>query len=297
MPTVNLAAATAFHLLDNREKEFPVIRLFGTLGWITAGIVVSKLLHADATALPMRISGIAGVMMGMYSFTLPHIPPAGAGKKMSFRDVIGADAFAKLKSKPFVIFIISLLFISVPFAAYFSYVPVFLETANIANPAFKMTFGQMSEIIFLLALPWFFARFGLKWVLLTGMLAWVCRYALFALAAPDAITWMIMAGILLHGCCYDFVYVAGQIYIDKKATPEIRAQAQGLFVLVSYGVGQGLGTLAAGWIFNSIMRKGSSLHQWQKFWIIPLLFAAVVTVLFVLGFREKGKLKSNRNEL
>jgi nucleoside transporter len=297
MPTVNLAAATAFHLLDNREKEFPVIRLFGTLGWITAGIVVSKLLHADATALPMRISGIGGVMMGLYSFTLPHIPPAGAGKKMSFRDVIGADAFAKLKSKPFVIFIISLLFISVPFAAYFSYVPVFLQTANIANPAFKMTFGQMSEIIFLLVLPWFFARFGLKWVLLTGMLAWVCRYALFALAAPDAITWMIMAGILLHGCCYDFVYVAGQIYIDKKATPEIRAQAQGLFVLVSYGVGQGLGTLAAGWIFNSIMRKGSSLHQWQKFWIIPLLFAAVVTVLFVLGFREKGKLKSNRNEL
>ncbi len=139
-------------------------------------------------------------------------------------------------------------------------------------------------------LPWFFARFGLKWVLLAGMLAWTCRYALFALAAPDAITWMIMAGILLHGCCYDFVYVAGQIYIDKKATPEIRAQAQGLFVLVSYGVGQGLGTLAAGWIFNSIMRNGSSLHQWQLFWIIPLLFAAGVMVLFLLGFREKATL-------
>ncbi len=184
--------------------------------------------------------------------------------------MIGADAFAKLKSGPFIIFIISLLLISVPFAAYFSYVPVFLQSAHIPTPAFKMTFGQMSEILFLLILPWFFARFGLKWVLLTGMLAWVCRYALFALAAPDAIGWMIMAGIMLHGCCYDFVYVAGQIYIDKKATPEIRAQAQGLFVLVSYGVGQGLGTLAAGWIFNSIMGNGYSLHQWQRFWIIPL---------------------------
>jgi nucleoside transporter len=288
MPTVNLAAATAFHLLDNREKQFPIIRLFGTIGWIAAGFIVSKLLQGDATAMPMRISGIGGLLMGLYCFTLPHIPPAGAGKKISFRDVIGADAFAKLKSGPFIIFIISLLLISVPFAAYFSYVPVFLHAAHIASPAFKMTFGQMSEILFLLILPWFFARFGLKWVLLTGMLAWVCRYALFAYAAPDAIGWMIMAGIVLHGCCYDFVYVAGQIYIDKKATPEIRAQAQGLFVLVSYGVGQGLGTLAAGWIFNNIVGNSSSLLQWQHFWIVPLYFAAVVTMLFVFGFREES---------
>jgi nucleoside transporter len=286
MPTVNLAAATAFHILDNREKQFPLIRLFGTLGWITAGIVVSKLLKGDTTAMPMRISGIGGVLMGFYSFTLPQIPPAGSVKKISFRDVIGADAFEKLKSRSFIIFIISLLLISLPFAAYFSYVPVFLQSANIANPAFKMTFGQMSEIIFLLVLPWFFARFGLKWVLLTGMLAWVTRYALFALAAPGAVGWMITAGILLHGCCYDFVYVAGQIYIDKKATPDIRAQAQGLFVLVSYGVGQGLGTLAAGGIFNSIMANGISLNNWQYFWTIPLLFSAVVTILFIFGFRE-----------
>jgi nucleoside transporter len=287
MPTVNLAAATAFHILDNREKQFPLIRLFGTLGWITAGIIVSKLLKGDTTAMPMRISGIGGILMGFYSFTLPHIPPSGSSKKISFRDVIGADAFEKLKSRSFIIFIISLLLISLPFAAYFSYVPVFLQSANIANPAFKMTFGQMSEIIFLLVLPWFFTRFGLKWVLLNGMLAWATRYALFALAAPGAVGWMIMAGILLHGCCYDFVYVAGQIYIDKKATPDIRAQAQGMFVIVSYGLGQGLGTLAAGGIFNSIMVDGISLNNWQRFWIIPLLFSAVVTILFIFGFREK----------
>jgi nucleoside transporter len=287
MPTVNLSAAAAFHILDNREKQFPVIRLFGTLGWISAGIIVSKFLHGDVTAMPMRISGIGGVLMGFYSFTLPHIPPTGTNKKISFRDVFGLDAFAKLKSRPFIIFIISLLLISLPFAIYFPYVPVFLQKAGIENPGFKMTFGQMSEIIFLLILPWFFARFGLKWVLLTGMLAWVCRYALFAFAATDAVTWMIIIGILIHGCCYDFVYVAGQIYIDKKATPEIRAQSQGLFVLVSYGVGQGLGALGAGWIFNSIMRHGTSLHQWQLFWIVPLLFAAIVTTLFIFGFKEK----------
>jgi nucleoside transporter len=287
MPTVNLASATAFHLLSNREKSFPWIRLFGTLGWISAGFIVSRLLHADSTAMPMRISGGVSILMGIYSFTLPSVPPAGTNKKFSFRDVIGADAFRQLKSRTFIIFIISLLLISLPFAIYFPYVPVFLKTAGVEDPAFKMIFGQASEVLFLLLLPLFFSRFGLKWVLLTGMIAWAARYALFALAAPEGITWMIMIGILLHGACYDFVYVAGQIYIDKKATPEIRAQAQGLFVLISYGVGQGLGTLAAGGIFNSIMTNSSSLHQWQLFWNIPMLFAAVVTVLFVFGFREE----------
>jgi nucleoside transporter len=287
MPTVNLSAATAFHILDNREKQFPVIRLFGTLGWICAGILVSKLLHADDTAMPMRISGIGGVIMGLYSFSLPAVPPTGAARTLSWRDIIGADAFARLRSGTFIVFIIGLLLISLPFAIYFPYVPVFLQKAGISNPGFKMTFGQMSEIVFLLVLPWFFARFGLKWVLLSGMLAWATRYALFALAAPHAISWMIIIGILIHGCCYDFVYVAGQVYIDKKASREIRAQSQGLFVMVSYGLGQGLGALGAGWMFNRIMMHGTSLDQWQIFWIIPLAFATLVSVLFVFGFKEK----------
>jgi nucleoside transporter len=287
MPTVSLATATAFHLLDNKEKEFPVIRVFGTLGWITAGIIISYILKADATALPMRISGIGGIVMGLYSFTLPHIPPRGAGKKFSVRDVIGIDAFAQLRSKQFIVFIAGLLLISVPFATYFTYVPVYINAANIADPAFKMTFGQMSEVIFLLILPWFFSKLGLKWVMLAGMFAWTLRYALFAIAAPQGITWMILLGILLHGACYDFVYVASQVYIDKRANAAIRAQAQSLFVFISYGVGQGLGTITAGFIFNHVMTDSNSLDQWQKFWSIPLLFAAIVSILFVFGFKEK----------
>ncbi len=287
MPTVSLATATAFHLLDNKEKEFPVIRVFGTLGWITAGVFISYILKSDATALPMRISGIAGVLMGFYSFTLPFIPPTNTGKKFSFRDVIGWDAFVQLRSKPFIIFITGLLLISVPFATYFTYVPVYLSSANIADPAFKMTFGQMSEIIFLLILPWFFSKFGLKWVMLTGMFAWTLRYALFAIAAPQGIVWMIILGILLHGACYDFVYVASQVYIDTKANAAIRARAQAMFVFISYGVGQGLGALAAGFIFNNVMSSSNSLIQWQVFWSIPLLFAAIVSILFVFGFKEK----------
>ena len=145
----------------------------------------------------------------------------------------------------------------------------------------------MSEVVFLLILPWFFSKLGLKWVMLTGMLAWTLRYALFAIAAPQGIAWMIMFGILLHGACYDFVYVASQVYIDKRANAAIRAQAQSLFVFISYGVGQGLGTITAGFIFNKVMTNSNSLSQWQIFWSVPLLFAAIVTILFVFGFKEK----------
>ena len=288
MPTVGLATATAFHLLKNKENDFPLVRVFGTIGWIAAGIIVSYVLHGDTTPLPMYVAGVGGILMGLYSFTLPDVPPKGRGHKISFRDIIGLDALKQLNSRPFVIFVIGLLLISIPFASYFAYVPIFLNDAGVSNPAFKMTFGQMSEVIFLLLMPWFFRKLGIKWVLITGLLAWSLRYALFSFGAPDAVAGMLIMGILLHGACYDFVYVAGQVYIDQKASPAIRAQAQGFFVLVSYGVGQGLGTLAAGYIFNSVMGEGdASLGQWQTFWSIPLIFAIVVTIMFALGFNEK----------
>ncbi len=288
MPTVGLASATAFHLVKDKEREFPLIRVFGTFGWISAGIVVSYFLKGDDTALPMYVAGTGGVLMGFYSFTLPNIPPQGVGKKISFRDIIGLDALKQLNSRPFIIFIIGLLLISIPFASYFAYVPIFLKTANISDPAFKMTFGQMSEVFFLILMPWFFRRLGIKWVMVAGLVAWSLRYALFAIGAPDAIVWMLITGIFLHGACYDFVYVASQVYIDKKASPEIRAQAQGFFVLISYGVGQGLGTLTAGWIYNTIMSGdgGATLEQWQTFWSIPLIFSVIVTLLFAVGFKD-----------
>lgn len=290
MPTVSLASATAFHLVDDKQKDFPIVRLFGTLGWIAAGILVSLLLKGDTTALPMYVAGAAGIVMGLYSFTLPNIPPKGKGTPFSFRDVLGIDALKHLYSPSFVVFVAGLLLISIPFAVYFPYVPVFLRTAGVTDPAFKMTFGQMSEVIFLLCMPWFFSKFGIKWVLIMGLMAWAIRYGLFALGAPDAVAWMMIVGILLHGACYDFVYVASQVYIDSKATPAIRAQGQGLFVMISYGIGQGLGTIAGGRIFNSIMGDGEqTLDKWQSFWIIPLIFALVVTIMFAFGFREKTK--------
>jgi nucleoside transporter len=291
MPTVGLAMATSFHLLSDKERDFPRVRMFGTLGWITAGIIVSALLQGDTTALPMYISGIGGFLMGAYSLTLPNVPPPGAGKRFSVRDIIGLDALKYLNSRAFIVFIVSVMLTSIPLATYFAYVPVFLRDASIPNPAFRMTFGQMSEVLFLMALPWFFVRLGVKGVLIAGMTAWIVRYALFAVGAPDAVAWMLMLGIMLHGPCYDFVYVAGQVYIDRRASVAIRAQAQGLFVLATYGVGQGLGTIAAGLVFNSIMAGASGaaiLQAWQTFWIIPLIFAIVVTALFVWGFRDES---------
>jgi nucleoside transporter len=290
MPTVGLATATAFHLVKDKEKEFPVIRVFGTLGWIAAGIIVSYFLHADTTPVPMYVAGAASLLMGVYCFTLPHIPPRGAGKKILFRDIIGMDVLMKFSSKPFIVFIAGLLLISIPFASYFAYVPLHLQSAGVADPAFKMTFGQMSEVIFLLLMPWFFKRFGIKWVLIMGLFAWALRYGLFSFAAPSGIAWMMIIGILLHGACYDFVYVASQVYIDHNVAPQFRAQAQGFFVLVAYGVGQGLGTLVAGFIFNTIMEGDTSdPSHWQTFWLVPFLFAVLVTVMFAIGFKETPK--------
>lgn len=296
MPTIGLATATAFHMLPNKEKQFPLIRVFGTIGWAIAGILVSLVLQSDNTGLPLQIAGVAGMLMGIYSFTLPDVPPPGAGKKFSFRDVIGLDALAKLNSKPVIVFLVSILLISIPLATYYAYVPVFLRSAEISNPAFKMTFGNMSEAIFLLMMPWFLLRLGVKWVVVIGMCGWVLRYALFAFGAPEAVTWMILTGILLHGICYDFVYIAGQIYLDKMASASIRAQAQGLFVFVSYGIGQGLGTLLAGWFFNkTVTGTGSAaLDQWQLFWILPALFAFVVTAAFLLGSSQKKRSKKDQ---
>jgi nucleoside transporter len=293
MPTVGLATATALHLLESKEREFPRVRVLGTIGWIAAGILVSKLLKLDTTPLPMYLAGIAGLALGLYAFTLPHVPPPGAGKKFSVRDFFGVDALKELGSRPFYIFLGGVLLISVPAGVYFPYVPVFLRDAGMAasDVPFRMTFGEMSEILFLLTLPWFLMRMGIKGVLLAGMIAWTLRYGLFSLGAPDAVTWMLILGICLHGPSYDFVYIGGQIYIDKKASPAIRAQAQGLFVLMSYGIGRLFGTFAGGQIFKRVVTDPgtpAALQQWQTFWLFPLAFALAAAVLFLFGFRDQA---------
>ena len=291
MPTLGLTNTLAFHNITNQEKQFPLIRVFGTLGWIVAGIVVSKVFHADETALPFQIGGGAGVLLGLYCLTLPHTPPPAKGKKVSVRDLLCLDALSLLKKPSFLVFMVSSTLICIPLAAYYAYAPVFVNAAGLADPAFKMTFGQMSEIVFMLVMPLFFARLGVKKMLLIGMFAWVARYGLFALGAPTGTLWMILAGIALHGICYDFFFVTGQIYVDKEAPVALRGQAQGLLILVTQGIGMLVGAQVSAKLFSMFVqgREADILLGWQKYWIIPCAAAGAIMVLFALLFKDVPK--------
>jgi nucleoside transporter len=293
MPTVGLVNTLAFHHITNQEKYFPIIRVFGTFGWIVAGVFVSGVLSADVTAIPLQVAGLASIIMGLYSFTLPHTPPPAKGEPATVRQILGLDALSKLKSRPFIVFIISSFLICIPLAVYYAYAPVFVNTLEISNPAFKMSFGQMSEAVFIILMPLFFVFLRVKWILFIGMLAWVSRYVLFSLAAPTGILWMVMGGILLHGICYDFLFIAGQIYVDKKSTPAIRGQAQGFLVLVTYGVGMLIGAQISGWVFNSMVTGSGTevLQQWQQFWMLPAILAGIILIFFTIMFNEKNTAK------
>ncbi len=292
MPTLGLTNTLAFHHIEDQEKQFPIIRVFGTIGWIAANLVVSLILEADATPIPLYVAGASGILMGIYSLSLPHTPPPAAGEKPTVRRILGLDALSRLWSFSFGVFIFSSLLICIPLAAYYTYAPVFVSVSGFANPAFNMSFGQMSEVIFMLLMPMFFVRLGVKKMLLIGMGAWVLRYALFALAAPEAVWWMIIGGILLHGICFDFFFVTGQIYVDKKSVAAIRGQAQGFLVLVTYGVGMFIGAQIAGLVYNGFMSPGAEAltgEQFATFWWLPAAFAAAVAVFFALAFSDKVK--------
>ncbi|MCX7636713.1 MAG: nucleoside permease [Cyclobacteriaceae bacterium] len=295
MPTLGLANSLAFHHIQNQEKQFPVIRVFGTIGWIVAGLFISFILGkltgqiAEKTPLPLYTAGTASVLLGLFSFSLPHTPPKGAGEKVSLRSIAGLDALEVLGSKPFYVFLICSFLICIPLAAYYNFTQLYLQASGFENIAGTQTLGQMSEVVFMLLMPLFFARLGVKKMLLVGMLAWVVRYALFAAGAPESVTWMIIIGIALHGICYDFFFVTGQIYVDKQSTDKIRGQAQGFLVLVTYGLGMLIGAQVAGVTYNNFLRDADSLtaQQWQQFWLLPAGFALVVLIIFGLFFKEK----------
>jgi nucleoside transporter len=244
-PTIALANTLAMHTMSDPAREFPRIRVFGTFGWIAAGMVLA-FTGWGATIGMFHLAAGAAALLGLYSFSLPHVPPPAKGQAVSLEQILGLDALVLFKNRSFAVFLISSFLICIPLAFYYQLAERTVTAAGIDNPPFKMTFGQMSEIFFMLVMPWFFARLGVKWMLLAGMAAWVLRYALFALGAPAGIAWMVLGGVLLHGICYDFFFVTGQIYTDSVAPPQIRAQAQGLLVLFTLGLGMCIGAFAGG---------------------------------------------------
>lgn len=291
MPTLALVNAISFNQMESPDKEFPKVRVWGTLGWIVAGLVISFVLgrlftNVEATAIPMKMAAGASLLMGLYSFTLPHTPPKDAGKKFSISDILGLKALSLMKERSFLIFTICSLLICIPLAFYYSFANLFFNNIGMTYVAAKQSMGQMSEVFFMLVMPFFFVRLGVKKMLLVGMLAWVARYALFALGNLDTNVWMLYVGILLHGICYDFFFVTGQIYVDKVAGVEIRASAQGFIALVTYGVGMSFGTKLAGKLVD--MNTAAGVKDWASIWWIPCIFAAAISLLFFVTFNDKS---------
>ncbi len=297
MPTLGLANSLAFHHIESQEQQFPLIRVFGTIGWIVAGLFISLLLGKimggipEQTPLPLYTAATASIVLGLFCFTLPHTPPSGRGQPVSLRRIAGLDALKQLGDRPFYVFIIASLLLCIPLAAYYNFTQLFLGAAGVQKIAATQTVGQISETFFMLIMPMLFMRLGVKKMLMMGMAAWTLRYALFALAAPAAVFWMILLGIALHGPCYDFFFVTGQIYVDKKSTPAVRGQAQGFLVLVTYGVGMLIGAQIAGNVYDRFLSGATALTlpQWQSFWWLPAAFAAAVLVFFTALFKAPAR--------
>ncbi|MBX9783916.1 MAG: nucleoside permease [Chitinophagaceae bacterium] len=296
MPTLALVNSVSFNQMKNPEKEFSVIRVFGTLGWIAAGLLISYLFHWDSAQGAKEgllkntflLSGGASLLLGLFSFTLPKTPPKAKGTKVSVSDILGLDALKLLKDRNFLIFFISSILICIPLAFYYQNTNSFLSNIGVGDPTGKMTIGQGSEVLFLLLLPVFFNRFGFKKTILVGMLAWALRYVLFAYGNAGGLAFMLLIGIALHGICYDFFFVSGQIYTDSKAGEEYKSSAQGLITLATYGVGMLIGFAVAGKITDAYKLADGSFN-YQMIWLIPSGIAFAVFLIFALLFKDEKK--------
>jgi len=290
MPTLALVNAVSFKQMDSPDAQFPKVRVWGTIGWIAAGLTITYLQlnflpNIEKSELPMKIAGITSVLLALYSFTLPDTPPQNVGREVTAGEVLGLKTLRLMKERSFAVFVLCSLLISIPLAFYYNFTNVFLNDLGAKGAAAKQSLGQMSEVGFMILMPWFIARLGVKKTLLIGMLAWVARYFLFAHGNLRSYEWMLYGGILLHGVCYDFFFVTGQIYVDKKAPREIRASAQGFIALITYGIGIGLGSIVSGKVVDAFTSGG--IKDWMMIWLIPCVFALAVSLLFALAFRDK----------
>jgi len=294
MPTLALVNAIAFRQMDEPARHFSGLRVWGTIGWIVAGLVISYLFAWDSRGAigagllrnTFLMCALASLALGLYSFTLPRTPPQPRdGEPLRLKHLLGLDALQLLRQRNFGIFFLASILICIPLAFYYQNANQFLTEIQVANATGKQTIGQMSEVLFMLLIPVFLRTFGMKTTLLVGMLAWACRYLLFAFGNAQELALMLIVGIALHGVCYDFFFVSGQIYTDSKAGPAYKAAAQGLITLATYGLGMLIGFSAAGFIDDLYSAGGR--HDWRAIWLYPAAFAAAVFVLFALTFRNE----------
>ena len=288
MPTLALANSISFRRLTSPERQFPAIRVFGTIGWIVAGLLIGWLGWEAGGALENTfvMAAIGSALLGVYAFTLPHTPPETTGDRVTVRDVLGLDALALLKSRSYLVFFLASILICIPLAFYYNFTNLYLNEIGVQSAAAVQSLGQVSEALFLLVMPLMLRKLGVKRTLLIGMLAWALRYALFAFGDAGSLLWLVIIGLVLHGVCYDFFFVAGQIYTDRFAPKHVRSAAQGLISLATYGVGLLIGSLISGPIVDAFLAADGT-HQWRAIWLIPAALAVGVALFFAALFRER----------
>jgi nucleoside transporter len=289
MPTLALTNSLAFRQMSDPKQQFGPIRALGTIGWIVAGLIIGAS-GRESTALPMQIAAAASVLMAVYCLTLPDTPPMAKGETGEQRRPMLLEALRVLRGRSMTIFALASLLICIPLQFYYAFTNLFLNEFPIANAAGKMSVGQMSELVCMLLIPWFFRRLGVKYMLAVGMLAWVVRYVCFAYGNSSSLMWMLWLGIILHGICYDFFFVTGQIYIDRQAPVALRAATQGLITQITYGLGMFIGSWLSGVVVDSyahVSPAGVVSHDWREIWLSAAGFSVVVLVLFVLSFSDR----------
>lgn len=286
MPTIALSNSVAFYHMTDPGKQFPWIRVFGTLGWIVAGLLIT-LLGIEKTSGTFIMAAVLSGALGVFSLTLPNVPPKASEAGSS---ALGTEAFVLFKDKPYLIFFIAAILVCIPLSFYYGFANLFLNDVGMEDPASKMTLGQASEAVFILALPFLFYRWGVKNILLVGMLAWIMRYVFFAFGDAEANLWMLYAGIILHGICYDFFFITGYMYTEVKAGEKIKNAAQGLFTVATYGVGMVIGTWFSGLTVEHYTDNGT--YGWMNIWFVPAAIAIAVLIYFILFFHEKKEIKT-----
>ena len=288
MPTLALVNSVSFRQMRDPERQFPGVRVLGTIGWIVAGLIIGWLGWEQGQGqlpLTFKMAAVASLILGIYSFTLPATPPTGRGGKSSMSQMLGLEALGLLKSRSYLVFFLSSIAICIPLAFYYNFTNLFLNEEGVKSAAAVQSLGQVSEVLFLLLMPFLLVRLGVKITLAVGMAAWALRYVFFAMGSAGDLFGLLLLGIVLHGICYDFFFVAGQIYTDKFAGARFRSAAQGMITLATYGVGILIGSLVAGPIVDNFVTADG--HDWAQIWIIPAAIAAVVLVVFLIFFRDR----------
>ncbi|QNI38615.1 nucleoside permease [Edaphobacter sp. 4G125] len=291
MPTMALTNSLSFRQMRDPKEDFGSIRVLGSIGWIIAGLIIGNM-RVEATATPMRIAALSSLLMGLYCFTLPKTPPLlGRGQKFTVSSIFPREAIDLVRERSMLVFVLASFGICIPLQFYYAFTNLYLNQIGVENAAGKMTGGQMSEMLCMLLIPWFFRRLGVKYMLISGMAAWVLRYIFFAYGNIGAGMWMLWAGILLHGICYDFFFVTGQIYVDNKANVGIRAAAQGMITFVTYGLGMFVGAWLSGAVvdhYHLAVPVGGATYEWRSIWLISGIISVLVLIGFSLAFSEKN---------